>query len=162
MKKYAPIFLQLFIVLFDIIVLAALIRLPLTEGRAANLDILHIYTDPFILYFYAISIPFFIASYQLFILLGMIRKNQIFSLPALQTMTSIRKKALLLCVLIGLAGLYIRLFHDKNDDPVGFLVLCAATILLLLVITAATTLFATIIQKGIDLSLEKKPENTVE
>jgi hypothetical protein len=46
MKRISIIFLQAVIVLIGIAALAILIRLPLTEGRAANLDLFSIYFDP--------------------------------------------------------------------------------------------------------------------
>ena len=61
MKKSSTIFLQGVVVLIGIVALAILIRFPSTEGRAKNLDLFRIYSDPFILYGYAASIPFFIA-----------------------------------------------------------------------------------------------------
>ena len=60
MKRTSTIFLQAVIVLIGIIALAILIRFPLTEGRAANLDLFNIYSDPFILYGYVASITFFV------------------------------------------------------------------------------------------------------
>ena len=58
MKRISTIFLQVVIVLVGIVVLAILIRVPQTEGRAKNLDLFSIYADPFILYGYAASVPF--------------------------------------------------------------------------------------------------------
>ena len=58
MKKNSIIFLQAVIVLIGMVALAILVRMPLTEGRAANLDLVNIYTDPLILYGYAASIAF--------------------------------------------------------------------------------------------------------
>src|SRR5687767_1728672 len=80
MKQRSTIFLQVVIVLIGILALAIMIRFPLTEGRAANLDLFSIYSDPFILYAYAASIPFFIALYKAFKLLGYIGQNKAFSL----------------------------------------------------------------------------------
>ncbi|MEZ4827762.1 MAG: DUF2975 domain-containing protein, partial [Bacteroidia bacterium] len=61
MKRTSIIFLQAVVVLVSMVALAILIRCPLTEGRAVNLDLFSIYADPFILYGYAASIPFFVA-----------------------------------------------------------------------------------------------------
>jgi hypothetical protein len=80
MKKSATIFLQIVIVLIGIAALVLMIRFPLTEGRAARLDLFSIYADPFIAYGYLASIPFFVALYQAFKLLGYIGKNNVFSL----------------------------------------------------------------------------------
>jgi Protein of unknown function (DUF3036). len=64
MKTISTVFLQAVVVLIGILALVILIRVPLTEGRATNLDLFSIYTDPFILYGYAASIAFFVALYK--------------------------------------------------------------------------------------------------
>ena len=69
MKQTLTIFLQALIVLTGIAALAFLIRMPLSEGRAAGLDLFGIYSDPFILYVYAASAAFFVALYKAFKLL---------------------------------------------------------------------------------------------
>lgn len=58
MKRSATVFLKLATVLIGIVAIAIMIWFPLAEGRAANLDLLSIYFDPFILYIYAASIAF--------------------------------------------------------------------------------------------------------
>ena len=131
-----------------------LIRFPLTEGRAANLDLFRIYSDPFILYGYAASIPFFVALYKSFKLLGYINQNKLFSSLTLKTLKSIKYCAILLSILIVLAGLYIKLYHDEADDPAGFLAICIlATFVLVIVATALT-----IVEKFLKNRLDKKPE----
>ena len=60
MKKGSTIFLRVVIVLIGIVALAIMIRFPLTEGRAVNLDLFSIYSDPFIIYGYVVSIAFFV------------------------------------------------------------------------------------------------------
>src|SRR5690242_8879130 len=106
MKRISIIFLQIVIVLVGIVALAIIIRFPLTEGRADNLDLFSIYFDPFILYGYAVSIPFFIVLYRAFRLLGYIGQNNVFSLNSVKTLRSIKYCGILLSVLIMMAGLY--------------------------------------------------------
>lgn len=48
-KVTITIILQIAVVLLAVTVLAILIRAPLTEGRAANMDLISIYADPFYL-----------------------------------------------------------------------------------------------------------------
>src|SRR5215831_15676793 len=119
MKRISTIFLQAVIVLIGIVALAILIRFPLTEGRAANLDLFSIYSDPFILYGYATSIAFFVALYKAFKLLGYIGQNKVFSSDSVGTLKSIKYCAIVLSILIVAAGLYIRISHNKEDDPAG-------------------------------------------
>lgn len=133
-----------------------MIRFPSTEGRAKNLDLFSIYTDPFILYSYAASIPFFIALYKAFQLLGYIRQNKIFSLNSVITLNSIKYCAIVLGIFIVMAGLYIRIFHNKDDDPAGFLAMCMVTAFASLVVATAAAVFEKILQNGMDIISENE------
>ncbi len=154
MKRGSILFLQGFIVLIGIVTLAIMIRLPLTEGRAVNLDLFSIYSDPFILYGYAASIPFFIALYKAFKLLGYIGQNIAFSLNSVRTLRSIKHCAIVLSIFIVMAGLYIRIFHDKDDDPAGFLAMCIVTTLVSLVVATTAAVFEKILQNAVDMKSE--------
>ncbi|MBI3887761.1 DUF2975 domain-containing protein, partial [Candidatus Microgenomates bacterium] len=63
MKRGSTLFLKIVINLIAVGVLSALLWFPQTEGRAANLDLISIYSDPFILYGFIASIPFFVGLY---------------------------------------------------------------------------------------------------
>lgn len=139
-----------------IVALAIMIRFPLTEGRAENLDVFSIYSDPFILYGYAVSIPFFIALYKAFKLLRYIGQNKAFSLNSVKALRSIKYCAILLCIFIVLAGLYIKMFHNKNDDPAGFLAMCIVTSFVSLVVATAVAVFEKILQNGVDIKSENE------
>ncbi len=151
MKQRSIIFLQGVIVLVGLVALAIMIRFPLTEGRAENLELFSIYADPFILYVYAASIPFFIALYKAFKLLGYIGQDKAFSLKSVSTLRSIKHCAFVLSIFIVMAGVYIRIFHHKDDDPAGFLALCMVTTFLTLAVATAVSVFEKILQKGMDL-----------
>jgi hypothetical protein len=154
MKRISIVFLQAVIVLIGIVALAILIWFPLTEGRAANLDLFSIYFDPFILYGYVASIAFFIALYKAYKLLGYIGQNKVFSLNSVKTLKSIKYCAIVLGTLIVMAGLYIRIFHDKNDDPAGFLAICTATAFVSIVVATAAAIFEKILQNAVDMKSE--------
>lgn len=156
MKQSSTIFLQGVIVLIGIVALAIMIRLPLTEGRAANLDLFRVYSDPFILYGYVASTLFFIALYKAFKLLGFIRQNRAFSLNSVRTLRSIKYCAILLSLLIVMAGLYIRIFHHKDDDPAGFLAMCILTTFVFIIIATTVEVFEKIIQNGVDIKSENE------
>src|SRR3989338_8527889 len=119
MKRSFTVFLQAVIVLIGIVALAIMIRFPLTEGRAANLDLFSIYVDPFIIYGYLASSVFFVALCQTFKLLGLIRQNKVFSLNSVKALRIIKYCAIALSILIMMAGLYIKIFHAEDDDPAG-------------------------------------------
>src|SRR4030095_4404331 len=131
-----------------------MIRFPSTEGRAENLDLFSIYSDPFILYGYAASIPFFIALYKAFKLLGYIGQNKAFSLHSVMTLSSIKYCAIILSILIVMAGLYIRISHNKDDDPAGFLAMCIVTTFVSIVVAAAAAIFEKILQNAIYMKSE--------
>ena len=154
MKRVSIIFLQVVIVLIGIVALAILIRFPLTEGRAANLDLFTIYFDPFILYGYAASIAFFVALYKAFKLLGYIGQNKVFSSNSVKTLKSIKYCAIVLSILIVLAGLYIRLFHNKEDDPAGFLAICIVITFASIVVATAAAIFEKLLQNAIEMKSE--------
>ncbi|HEY5745489.1 MAG TPA: DUF2975 domain-containing protein [Chryseolinea sp.] len=154
MKRTSTLFLQAVIVLIGMVVLAILIRFPLIEGRAANLDLLSIYADPFILYGYAASIAFFVALYKAFKLLGYIGQNKVFSSNSVGALKSIKYCAIVLGVLIVMAGLYVKISHHKDDDPAGFLAICIATTLATIVVATAAAIFEKILQNAIDMKSE--------
>ena len=156
MKQSSTIFLQGVIVLIGIVALSIMIRFPSTEGRAENLDLFRIYSDPLILYGYAASIPFFIALYKAFKLLGYIGQNKAFSLNSVRTLSSIKYCAIVLSILIVMAGLYIKIFHNKNDDPAGFLAMCIVTTFVSLVVATAVAVFEKILQNGMDIKSENE------
>lgn len=154
--KSSTVFLQGVVVLIGIVALVIMIRFPLTEGRAANLDLFSIYFDPFILYGYVASIAFFVALYKVFKLLGYIGQNEVFSLNSVNTLKSIKYCAIVLSILIVMAGLYIKIFHNKEDDPAGFLAICFMTAFVSIVVATAAAVFEKILQNGIDIKLENE------
>ena len=154
MKRISIIFLQAVIVLIGIVALAILIRVPLTEGRAENLGLLSIYADPFILYGYAASVAFFVALYKAFKLLGYIGQNKVFSSNSVGALMSIKYCAIVLSILIVTAGVYIKIFHNKEDDPAGFLAICIVTTFASIVVATAAAIFEKILQNAIDMKSE--------
>lgn len=154
MNRISTFFLQTVIVLMGLLALAVLIRFPLTEGRAQNLDLFSIYTDPFILYGYLASITFFMALYKAFRLLGYVGENKAFSTDSVKALKSIKYCATIAGALIVLAGIYIRFFHHEDDDPAGFLAMCIVTTLVAIVIATAAGIFEKLLRNAIDLRSE--------
>jgi hypothetical protein len=154
MKRIPILFLQAVIVLIGVVALTLMIWLPSTEGRAANLDVVSIYSDPFILYGYAASIAFFVALYKAFTLIGYIGQNKVFSSQSVKALRSIKYCAIILAIGIAGAGLFIRLFHHKDDDPAGFLALCIVTTFVSVVVATAAAIFEKILQNVVDMKSE--------
>lgn len=154
MKRISTVFLQAVVVLIGLVTLAIMIRMPMTEGRAANLDLLSIYTDPLILYVYASSSAFFIALYKAFRLLGYIRLNKVFSTVSVKALRSIKYCAIALSILIVGAGAYIRIFHSAEDDPAGFIALCLITTFATVIVATAAAIFEKLLQKAVEIKSE--------
>ncbi len=154
MKKSSTIFLQVVIVLIGIVAVAIMIRLPLTEGRAQSLDLFSIYADPFLVYGYLASVAFFIALYQAFKLLGYIQQNKVFSLNSVKALRTIKYCAIVLSASIVMAGVYIRIFHSKDDDPAGFIALCIVATFISIVIATAAAVFERMLKKAVDIKSE--------
>jgi len=159
MKRISIVFLQTVIVLIGIVALVILIWTPLTEGRATNLDVFSIYSDPFILYVYVASIAFFIILYKAFKLLSYIGQHRVFSSRAIKILKRIKYCAIVLSILIAMAGVYIKLFHNLDDDPAGFLAICALGVVVSIVIAATANVFEMIVQHVIAMKAENKPAN---
>jgi len=153
-KRISTVFLQAVIILIGIVALVILLWFPLTEGRAANLDLFSIYFDPFILYGYTASIAFFVALYKAFKLLGYIGQNKVFSSNSVKTLKSIKYCAIVLSIFIVAAGLYIRIFHNKEDDPAGFLAICIVTTFVSIVVATTAAIFEKLLQNAIDMKSE--------
>ena len=154
MKRSSTIFLQAVIVLIGIVALAIMIRFPLTEGRAANLDLLSIYADPFIIYGYVASIAFFVALYQAFKLLGHIGQNKVFSRNSVKALRTIKYCAIAVSISIVMAALYIRIFHAKDDDPAGFIAIAILATFISIVIATAATVFEKTLQSAVEMKSE--------
>ncbi|WP_208103155.1 DUF2975 domain-containing protein [Flavobacterium ichthyis] len=148
------IFLKFVLVLFGLLALFILIRFPLTEGRAENLDWISIYSDPFILYGYAVSIVFFVALLKAFRLLGYIGKNELYTQNALKALRTIKFCGIILSLSIVLAGIFIVIFHHEDDDPAGFLGLCIVATFISVVMATALAVLEKILQNVIEMKSE--------
>ncbi|MCP9236033.1 DUF2975 domain-containing protein [Lewinella sp. JB7] len=143
MKRPITKLLQIVTVLTGITALYALIRLPMLEGRAANLDVVSIYLDPFILYGYLSSIFFFILLYQVFLLFGYIGRDELYSVKATIAVRRIKFCAVIFGMSIVAAGSYISAFHHEDDDPAGFLAICIVGSFITMGIAIAASIFET-------------------
>src|SRR3989344_3590319 len=156
MKRSSTIFLQVVIVLIVIVALAIMIRFPLTEGRAANLDLFSIYADPFILYGYIASIAFFVALYQAFKLLGYIGQNKVFSLNSVKALRTIKYCAFITAAAIVAADVYIRIAAiSNNEDAAGAVMLGIIATFASIVVGTAAAMFERVLQNAVDIKSEK-------
>jgi len=154
MKRSSTLFLKAVILLIAVVALAAMIWEPQTEGRNVNADQVSIYfRDPFLAYAYAASIPFFVALYQAFKLLGYIEQNKVFSQISVRALRNIKYCAITLSGLIVLGILYIRLFNT-GDDPAGITALGIFSTFVSIVIATAAAVFQKLLQNAVDIKSE--------
>ena len=153
LKRGSTLFLKVVIILIAIGALAGLIWFPQTEGRAANLDLISIYKDPFIIYAYIASIPFFVGLYQAFKLLNFIDANKAFSQGAVNTLRNMKFASLSLVGFITLAAFYIR-FFAHGDDPAGPTMLGVLAAFAVAVIATAVAVFQKLLQNAVNMKSE--------
>ena len=153
MKRGSTLFLKLIILLIAIVVLTWMIVFPRLEGRATNLDLISIYTDPFIIYAYVSAIPFFVALFQAFKLLGYVEKNTIFSETAIRSVRIIKYCALAIIVFLVLAIFYIRVMA-QGDDPAGPTMMGLVVSFTSVVIATAAGVFQKLLQNAVDIKSE--------
>ncbi len=153
MIRSSTLFLKVVILLIAIGALAGLIWFPQTEGRATNLDLISIYRDPFILYGYLASIPFFVGLYQAFKLLNLIDADKAFSQDAVNTLKHMKFASLSLIGFIAVAELYIR-FFAHGDDPAGPTALGILASFAAIVIATAAAVFQKLLQNAVDIQSE--------
>lgn len=153
MKKGATLFLKFVICLIAITSLIWLIWFPQLEGRAAKLDLISIYKDPVIIYAYIGSIPFFVALYQAFKLLGYLDSNNVFSQSSVNAARNIKYCAITMSGLIVLGILYIRL-SVIDDDPAGITAFGIFTTFASIVIATTAAVFQRLLQNAVEIKLE--------
>jgi hypothetical protein len=150
LNKTSLLFLKFAVILIAIVSLCVMIRFPQTEGRAANLDLVSIYKDPFVIYLYIASIPFFAALYHAFTLLGYIEQNNMFSKAAMKTAEKVKYYAMAYIGFVAVAILYVFvLSKTTNDDGAGAMMMGFVIIFISAVIAASADVFKKLLQKSL-------------
>jgi hypothetical protein len=153
MKRGSTIFLKAVLVLIGAIALALMLWFPQTEGRAANLDLIGIYSDPFILYLYTASISFYAAFIQAFKLLGYIEKNKVFSEISVKALRNIKYCALIFTGFMVGAMPQVIIFGDHDDAP-GAVVIGLIIIFAGIVVATGVAIAQKLLQKAVDIKSE--------
>ena len=153
MKRSSTAFLQTVIVLIGITALALLLWEPHLEGRNARATVFEVYfKDPFLAYVYLGSIPFFVALYHGFKVLGYAGKNQVFSQTAVNALRTIKFCAI---ALIGfVAGGAIFILRNASDDRAGGVFMGVLIAFGSIVIATAAATFERILQNAVDMKTE--------
>jgi len=147
------IFLQAVVVLIGIGALALLLWEPNIEGRNAHSTLFEVYLkDPFLAYAYLASIPFFVALYQAFKVLGYIGQNKTFSQTTVKALRTIKYCALAIIGFVAVSVIFF-MFSDPDDRPAGVFMRLLITLGSLVIATAAA-MFERILQNCVDSKSE--------
>ena len=151
--RSATIFLQVVIVLIGIGAIALLLWEPHLEGRNANATPFEIYfKDPFLVYAYVASTPFFVALYQAFKVLRYAGRNQVFSQAAVDALRTIKFCAIAIVGFVAV-GEVIILFNE-SDDRAGAVFMGILITFGSVIIAAAAATFERILRNAVDLKSE--------
>jgi hypothetical protein len=153
MKGSSTIFLQVVIVLIGIGALALMLWEPHVEGRNAHATLFEIYfNDPFLAYAYVASIPFFVALYQAFKVLGYAGQNKVFSQAAVKALRTIKYCAIALIGFVAVGENFI--MFGNSDDRAGGVFMGVLMTFGSIVIATAAALFERILQDAVDIKSE--------
>jgi DUF2975 family protein len=152
-KRSSTAFLQIVIVLIGIGALALMLWEPHIEGRNAHATVFEIYfKDPFLAYAYVASIPFFVALYQAFKVLGYAGQNKIFSQAAVNALRTMKFCALAIIGFVAVGEIFI-MMGDSDDRAGGVFMGVLITFGSIVIATAAAT-FERILQNAVDMKSE--------
>jgi hypothetical protein len=143
-------FLKAIFFLIGVGALAVLLWEPHIEGRNAHATLFEIYfKDPFLAYAYIASIPFFVALYQAFKVLGYVGQDRVFSQASVKALRTIKFCALTIVGFV-VAGESIFILFNDSDDRAGGVVIGIVIAVGSLVIAAAAAMFEEILRNAVD------------
>jgi len=151
--KRSALFLQVVIVLIGIGALALMLWEPRIEGRNVHATLFEIYfKDPFLAYAYIASIPFFVALYQAFKVLGYAGQNKVFSQAAVKALRTIKYCSISLIGFVAVGEICIML--GNSDDRAGGVFMGILIAFGSVVIATAAAMFERILQNAVDIKSE--------
>jgi hypothetical protein len=150
LKRYSTIFLQAVIVLLGLGALALMLWEPHLEGRNAHATLFEIYfKDPFLAYAYVASLPFFMALYQTFKVLGYARQHTVFSPAAVKALRTIKHCAMSIVGFVAVGEIFIML--GNSDDRAGGVFLGILISFGSVVVASAAAVFERIVQNAVEI-----------
>jgi hypothetical protein len=152
MKRSSIIFLQAVVVLIGIGMLTLLLWEPHVEGANQHATLWQMYFDPFILYVYLSFVPFFVALYQAFKVLGYAGRNEVFSPAAVLALRRMKYCAIAMLGFVVVSFVFMP-FGEQEDRPAGIFMRILIGFPSLVVATAAA-MFERIVQNAVDLKSE--------
>jgi hypothetical protein len=156
MKRSSTVFLQIVIVLVGVGALALMLWEPQIEGVNAHATNFEIYfQDPFLALVYAGSIPFFMALYQAFKVLGYVGRNQVFTPEVVKALRTIKYCAVAIIGFVVLEELFILLSGNRDlENPGAPIFLGILIIFPSIVVATAAAMFERVLQNAVDLKSE--------
>jgi hypothetical protein len=151
-RRSSTAFLQGFIVLVGLGAVAFLLWEPHIEGVNRNATLAQKYVNPFVLYGYIASIPFFVGLYQAIKVLGYAGRNRVISQEGVKALRTIKYCALAVIAFVAVSVLFM-IGGDPEDRPAG-------TFMRILVgfpsvvVAATAAMFERVLQNAVDLKSE--------
>src|SRR5947209_10440559 len=152
MRKGSTIFLRVVIVLIGIGALAFMLWEPHVEGVNAHATFSKMYFNSFVAYAFIASIPFFVALYQAFKLLGYVGQNKVFSPEAVKALRTLKYCALAIIGFVAVSIIFM-ISGGRDERPAGVFLRLLGTFPSIVVATAAA-LFEQILQKALEMKSE--------
>ena len=126
---------------------------PHVEGRNAHATTFEIYfNDPFLAYAHVGSIPFFVALYQAFKVVGYAGQNKVFSQAAVKALRTIKYCAIALIGFVAVGEIFI--MFGNSDDRAGGVFMGVLITFGSIVIATAAAMFERILQNAVDIKSE--------
>jgi hypothetical protein len=152
LRRSSTAFLQGVIVLVGVGAIAFLLWEPHVEGVNRNATLAQKYINPFVLYVYIASVPFFVGLYQGIKVLGYAGRNKVISQEGVNALRRIKYCALAVIAFVAVSVLFM-IGGDPEDRPAG-------TFMRILVgfpsviVAAAAAMFERVLQNAVDLKSE--------
>jgi hypothetical protein len=155
MKRSSTIFLQAVIMLIGIGILAFMLWEPHVEGRNSRATLFEIYFhDPFLAYAYIGSIPFFVALYQAFKLLGYVGRKEVFSPQSVRALRIIKYGAIALMGFLAGAEAFFFVIQRGKEDIAGGVMMGLFLIFVSAIVATAAAVFEKTLQSAVDMKSE--------
>lgn len=155
MKRGSTAFLQIVVVLFGLAALAFMLLEPQVEGRNANATQLEVYfKDPLLAYAYVASIPFFVALYQAFKVLGYAGRNRVFSPEAVKAVRTMKYCAIAMVGFIVVSFAFMAFADPADDDGPQGVMMRLFVAVPTIVAAAAAGMFERLLQNAVEMKSE--------
>lgn len=139
MRRLLLTYLQAVLLIIGIGILLFLLLEPHVEGVNVGATLVEMYLDPFVLFAYVSSVPFFVALYNVCKLLGFVKNNTVDTADTVKALTIIQQCAVLMIVAVLIGATWL-LLSESDDRPPIIGMATVATLFSFGVALAATSL----------------------